>query len=67
MRLLLGGHHVDVVGDEELPDAGDGGAPRGDELGRAEVGRPFGLLELLGHALVLAGANLAGDRHDIVI
>ena len=65
MRLLLCGHHVDVVCCQELPDASDGGAPRRHEGGRAKVRGPLGLGQLLGEALVLAGTDL-GQRENLV-
>lgn len=46
--LLLGAEQVDVERNEELPRPRDSGPPAGDERAGAEVGCPFGLLELWG-------------------
>lgn len=46
MSLFLCAQKVHVVGDEKLPGAGDRGAPRGDEGGRAIFRGPFALFQL---------------------
>lgn len=46
MCLLFGGNHVDIVSDEELPDASHGSAPTGNEITRSVIRTPLFLCQL---------------------
>ena len=56
-QLPVPGVEVDVVGDQELAGADDGGAGLGVENGPAEIGRPAAVLEFLGQAFVFPGPD----------
>ena len=56
-QRLVAGVEGDVVGDQELAGADDGGPGLRVEPGRAEIRRPVGVAELFGQPLVLAAPN----------
>ena len=65
VRLLFGGHQVDIVGDEELTDASDSPAPRGDKASWSKVRRPFSLFQLFFQSFVLACTDLRNNFRNL--
>jgi hypothetical protein len=57
-EVAVAGVEIDVVGDQELPRADHYRAGARQEGRRPVVGRPLGLLQLLGPRLVLADADV---------
>ena len=58
MGLLLGGDEIDIVSDEELPDPGDGPAPRRDKGRFAKVRAPILFFQLGLKTLILPSSDL---------
>ena len=58
MGLLLGGDEIDIVCDEELPDPGDGPAPRRDKGRFAKVRAPILFFQLGLKTLILPSSDL---------